>query len=52
MLKIYAMCCGRLEFDRSFFFSDEAPGSSHAIEVPAFLIARPHKRDRAELQRI
>lgn len=38
MLKIYAMCCGRLEFDRSLFFSDEAPGSSHVIEVPAFLI--------------
>jgi glyoxylase-like metal-dependent hydrolase (beta-lactamase superfamily II) len=38
MLKIYAMCCGRLEFDRSLFFPDETPGTRHAIEVPAFLI--------------
>ena len=38
MIKIYAMCCGRLEFDRSLFFPDEAAGTRLAIEVPTFLI--------------
>lgn len=38
MLKLYAMCCGRLEFDRTVFFPDEAPGKRWAIEVPGFLI--------------
>ncbi len=38
MVRIYAMCCGRLEFDRIFFFPEEAPGSALTIEVPAFLI--------------
>ena len=38
MLKLYAMCCGRLRFDRTFFFPDEAPGEQMTIEVPSFLI--------------
>jgi len=38
MLKIYAMCCGRLEFDRMLFFPDEAPGARITIPVPSFLI--------------
>ena len=31
MVRIYAMCCGRLEFDRIFFFPEEAPGSALTI---------------------
>lgn len=38
MIKIFAMCCGRQEFDRTLFFPDEAPGASLTIEVPTFLI--------------
>ncbi len=38
MLKIYAMCCGRLRFDRGIFFPGEAPGRDMTIEVPSFLI--------------
>ena len=38
MIRIYAMCCGRLEFDRALFFPEETPGVRHAIEVPTFLI--------------
>jgi len=38
MIKIYAMCCGRLEFDRAFFFPNGPPGVRHSIEVPTFLI--------------
>ena len=38
MPKIYAMCCGRLEFDRSLFFPDEAPGKRWTVQVPSFLI--------------
>ncbi len=32
------MCCGRLRFDRTLFFPDEAPGEQMTIEVPSFLI--------------
>lgn len=38
MVKIYAMCCGRLEFDRTLFFPDEVPGTSLNVQVPSFLI--------------
>jgi N-acyl homoserine lactone hydrolase len=38
MLKLYAMCCGRLQFDRSLFFPGEAPGERMTIEVPSFVI--------------
>ena len=38
MMKIHAMCCGRLQFDRSLFFPDEAPGIRLTVEVPTFLI--------------
>jgi glyoxylase-like metal-dependent hydrolase (beta-lactamase superfamily II) len=38
MLKLYAMCCGRLEHDRSLFFPDEKPGTRMTIQVPGFLI--------------
>ena len=38
MVKVHAMCCGRLDFDRSLFFPDERPGTLLTIEVPAFLI--------------
>jgi glyoxylase-like metal-dependent hydrolase (beta-lactamase superfamily II) len=38
MIRIYAMCCGRLEFDRTLFFPDEAPGTRLTIPVPSFLI--------------
>jgi glyoxylase-like metal-dependent hydrolase (beta-lactamase superfamily II) len=38
MISIYAMCCGRLEFDRTLFFPDEAPGARLTIPVPSFLI--------------
>jgi len=38
MIKIYAMCCGRLEFDRALFFPDDPPGVRHTAEVPTFLI--------------
>ena len=38
MLKLYAMCCGRLRFDRTLFFPGEAPGEQMTIEVPSFLI--------------
>lgn len=38
MLKLYAMCAGQLEFDRTLFFPDETPGTSMTIQVPSFLI--------------
>ena len=38
MTEIYAMCCGRLEFDRTLFFPDEAAGARMNIQVPSFLI--------------
>jgi len=38
MIKIYAMCCGRLEFDRTLFFPEEAPGTRINVPVPSFLI--------------
>jgi N-acyl homoserine lactone hydrolase len=38
MIKIYAMCCGRLEFDRKLFFPEDASGARLTIPVPSFLI--------------
>jgi len=38
MLKLYALCCGRLRFDRTLFFPGEAPGEQMTIEVPSYLI--------------
>jgi hypothetical protein len=31
MMQIYALCCGYLEFDRSVFFPDHAPGTRMTI---------------------
>jgi glyoxylase-like metal-dependent hydrolase (beta-lactamase superfamily II) len=41
MIRIYAMCCGRLEFDRSLFFPDDPPGRRLNVEVPSYLILHP-----------
>ncbi len=41
MLKIYAMACGYLEFDRSLFFPDIEKGGRWTIPVPSYLICHP-----------
>jgi glyoxylase-like metal-dependent hydrolase (beta-lactamase superfamily II) len=38
MIGTYALCCGRLEFDRTLFFPDDTPGVRWTIPVPSFLI--------------
>ena len=44
MPSLQALCCGRLTFDRSQFFPDEAPGVQTTIPVPSFLIVHPKGR--------
>jgi len=41
MPALHALCCGRLRFDRSLFFPDEAPGIETTVPVPSFLVIHP-----------
>jgi len=41
MLRVHALSCGSLEFDRSLFFPAEAPGARMVIPVSSFLIVHP-----------
>jgi glyoxylase-like metal-dependent hydrolase (beta-lactamase superfamily II) len=41
MLKVYALCGGLIDLDRSGFFCDVAPGSRMTVPVICFLIAHP-----------
>ncbi|MGH8765953.1 MAG: N-acyl homoserine lactonase family protein [Burkholderiales bacterium] len=38
MLKVFALSCGALEFDRSLFFPGEAPGTKLVAPVSSFLV--------------
>jgi glyoxylase-like metal-dependent hydrolase (beta-lactamase superfamily II) len=44
MVKIYALCCGYLEFDRQLFFPDVEHGTQMIIPVPSYLIVHPKGR--------
>jgi N-acyl homoserine lactone hydrolase len=44
MVRIYALSCGAMEFDRRAFFPDEPSGARLRIPVPAFLIVHPKGR--------
>ena len=41
MLRVHALSCGSLEFDRSLFFPADAPGVRMLIPVSSFLVVHP-----------
>ncbi len=41
---MHALCCGRLQMDRSLFFPDEPPGTQMTVPVPSFLVIHPRGR--------
>ena len=41
MLRIYALSCGSLEFDRSLFFPADAPGTRFVAPVSSYLVVHP-----------
>lgn len=41
MVKIYALCCGCLEFDRKLFFPESDRGIAMTVPVPSYLIVHP-----------
>jgi len=41
MLRVYALSCGSLEFDRSLFFPAAEPGVNINMPVSSFLVAHP-----------
>ena len=41
MLRVYALSCGSLEFDRSLFFPAEAPGTRFVATVSSYLVVHP-----------
>jgi glyoxylase-like metal-dependent hydrolase (beta-lactamase superfamily II) len=41
MLRIHALSCGALEFDRSLFFPAEAPGTLMVAPVGSYLVVHP-----------
>jgi N-acyl homoserine lactone hydrolase len=41
MLRVYALSCGSLEFDRSLFFPAEAPGTRFVAPVSSYLVVHP-----------
>ena len=41
MLKLHALCCGRLNFDRKVFFPDDNSGNKLRAPVPGFLVIHP-----------
>src|SRR5688572_24448891 len=41
MLRVYALSCGSLEFDRSLFFPAEAPGTPFVAPVSSYLVGHP-----------
>jgi N-acyl homoserine lactone hydrolase len=43
-MKIYALCCGSLEFDRHVFFPDREPGTRMTIPVSSYLLIHPNGR--------
>ncbi len=44
MVRIYALSCGAMEFDRRAFFPDDPAGARLGIPVPAFLLVHPKGR--------
>jgi len=41
MLRVYALSCGSLEFDRSLFFPADAPGTRFVAPVSSYLVVHP-----------
>jgi N-acyl homoserine lactone hydrolase len=41
MLRLYALSCGSLEFDRSLFFPADAPGTPLIAPVESYLVVHP-----------
>ena len=41
MIRVFALSCGSLEFDRSLFFPAQAGGKRMATPVPCYLIVHP-----------
>jgi glyoxylase-like metal-dependent hydrolase (beta-lactamase superfamily II) len=41
MLRVYALYCGSLEFDRSLFFPAQAPGTRFVAPVSSYLVVHP-----------
>lgn len=41
MVRIYALCCGYLEFERRMFFPDSDRGIAMTIPVPSYLLVHP-----------
>src|SRR6185312_16465255 len=41
VLRVYALCCGSLEFDRSLFFPAEAAGTKITMPVSSWLVVHP-----------
>jgi len=44
MLRVHALSCGSLEFERVLFFPAEAPGPRMAVPVSSFLVVHPQGR--------
>ncbi len=41
-MRVYALSCGSLEFDRSLFFPASEPGKNIVMPVSSYLIVHPH----------
>ena len=41
MLRVHALSCGSLEFDRNLFFPAEAPGTKITTPVSSWLVVHP-----------
>ena len=41
-MRVYALSCGSLEFDRSLFFPASQPGTNITMPVSSYLIVHPH----------
>ena len=40
-MRVYALSCGSLEFDRSLFFPAAEPGTNIVMPVSSYLIVHP-----------
>src|SRR4029078_2965883 len=40
-MRVYALSCGSLEFDRSLFFPAAAPGTNIVMPVSSYLVVHP-----------
>lgn len=41
MVRMYALCCGYLEFDRKLFFPESPRGTAMTVPAPSYLIVHP-----------